>query len=248
LRIRVLSDLHLEHAPWTPPPGEQDVVVLAGDIHRGRAGIEWAARHFSVPVLYVPGNHEYDFQDLAVLSEKFASAALPANVHILDDAALVVEGVRFLGTTLWSDFELYGNRAQALDVAARCMSDYARIRYGGGPLSSLDTLQLHWNSREWLQEALAQPFTGQTVVISHHCPHPDSFAPELAGAPGNPSMASDLTELMLAHPIALWIHGHTHVNRDHAVGATRIVCNPRGYARAGVPENATFNECLSVEI
>ena len=61
LRIRVLSDLHLEAAPFDPPAAAADVVVLAGDIHNGAAGVEWAQRTFEAPVLYVAGNHEpYD--------------------------------------------------------------------------------------------------------------------------------------------------------------------------------------------
>jgi len=35
MKIRVLSDLHLEFRDWVPPESDADVVVLAGDIHVG---------------------------------------------------------------------------------------------------------------------------------------------------------------------------------------------------------------------
>ena len=35
MRIRVLSDLHLEFMDWNPPKAGADVVGLAGDIHVG---------------------------------------------------------------------------------------------------------------------------------------------------------------------------------------------------------------------
>jgi predicted phosphodiesterase len=60
MRIRVLSDLHLEFREWNPPKADADVVVLAGDIHVGVKGIEWARRSFpAIPIVYVPGNHEF---------------------------------------------------------------------------------------------------------------------------------------------------------------------------------------------
>jgi predicted phosphodiesterase len=248
VRIRLLSDLHLEHAPWVPPEAEQDVVVLAGDIHRGLAGIDWAARHFAGRIVYVPGNHEYDFGDLLALGEQFGARVLPGNVHVLDDAACVIDGVRFLGTTLWTDFALYGDASKGIDAAARCVTDFVRIRYAGALLSALHTLELHRRAREWLTETLAQPFEGKTVVVSHHCPHPNSIAPKFADSPGNPAVASDLSALILSNSISLWCHGHTHCSLDHFVGGTRIVCNPRGYAHNGAPENEAFNPALVLEV
>lgn len=60
MKIRVLSDLHLEFHDWTPPQSDADIIVLAGDIHVGVHGIEWARRSFPLlPVTYVPGNHEF---------------------------------------------------------------------------------------------------------------------------------------------------------------------------------------------
>ena len=216
LRILLLSDLHLEHASWMPPPCSQDVVVLAGDIANGMAGIEWAAQHFTCPVVYVPGNHEYDFGDIAELRTRFAQS--PASVHVLDNRATTIDGVRFLGTTLWTDQALYGDVSRAVDAAWRLISDYARIRWNGTLLTPLQTIQLHRIARAWLQQTLAEHYAGPTVVVTHHCPHGDVINPKFADSPSNPSMASDLSDLMMLDLMACWLHGHTHVSGDRVIG------------------------------
>lgn len=102
MRIHLLSDLHLEAFPWEPPDVDADVVVLAGDIHNGLAGLRWAGETFSKPVLYVPGNHEYDWHDLRKLRASFREKNWPDHVHLLDDRVITIDGVRFLGTTLYT--------------------------------------------------------------------------------------------------------------------------------------------------
>jgi Icc-related predicted phosphoesterase len=249
VRIRLLSDLHLEFEPWAAPIGaEQDLVVLAGDIHNGARGLEWAAAHFDCPVVYVPGNHEYDFADLPAMRSALAQARRPAHVHLLDNAAAVIGGVRFLGTTLWTDFALAGDAGKAMNDAARCMTDYVRIRHGAALLTPRDTLALHRRARAWLERALAEPFDGNTVVVSHHCPHRNSVSAKFKDSPANPAFASDLGELMRDHPIAAWLHGHTHCSLDYRAGATRVVCNPRGYAEYGRDENPQFDPQFIIEL
>ena len=246
MRIRLLSDLHLEHAPWIPPSCDQDVVVLAGDIANGTAGLAWATDHFKCPVVYVPGNHEYDHGDLGELYARFESMVAP--IYVLDNAAVTLEGVRFLGATLWTDFALYGNVSQAIQAAWRTISDYKQIHWKGARLTPLQTLELHRTARAWLESELNQYYPGKTVVVTHHSPHPDVIHPKFADSPSNPSIASDLTDLILLHPTACWCHGHTHVSVDRVIGDTRVVCNPRGYAVDGLPENPEFDAGLVIDI
>ena len=52
----------------------------------------------------------------------------------------------------------------------------------------------------------------------------DPLARALAGA-----FVSDLTALMGADRVAMWIHGHTHRRVNVTVQGTRVVSNPRGY-------------------
>lgn len=231
MRIRVLSDLHLEDAPFDPPAAEADVVVLAGDIHNGAAGVEWAKRTFSQPVVFVAGNHEPFDAEFHATAAALRAAADGSNVHVLDCGAAVIGGVRFLGCTLWTDFELYGaaERAAAIAAMRRIAPDFRVIAFGARAFAPEDWLALHRAHRAWLEERLAAPFAGATVVVTHFLPHPGSIAPQFAGHPLNPAFASRL-EPLVARP-ALWIHGHTHAASDYRVANARVVCNPRGYAR-----------------
>jgi hypothetical protein len=114
MKLHVLSDLHLEfdarHPPWAPPATGADVVILAGDIHNGTGGIDWAEQAFAgTPVIYVPGNHEfYGMRHGPALTRLKARAVQSPNVRVLDEDELLIDGVRFLGATLWTDFALFG--------------------------------------------------------------------------------------------------------------------------------------------
>lgn len=108
MRIHVLSDLHLEFASFEPPPTEADLIVLAGDTHIGLRGVEWAARSFTAqPILYLAGNHEFYGQNAPDLVAKLRERGRELGVTVLSDEEVVIDGIRFLGATLWTDFELH---------------------------------------------------------------------------------------------------------------------------------------------
>jgi predicted phosphodiesterase len=250
LRLHVLSDLHLEHAPFAPPQVEADVVVLGGDTAPGTAGVEWAQREFDGrPVLYVAGNHEFYGNDLPGLTGRMRSAATDSGVHVLENDEVVIDGVRFLGCSLWSDFDFAGpeNRASSMRVAERIVNDYKEIRSSelDRPLRAQDTRTLHLTSRAWLEERLATPHPGPTVVITHHAPlireRPDNRV--LAAIGG--AFASDLSDLMAGAAVDLWVFGHIHRSVDTTVNGTRVLSNQRGYPREPVEG---FDPKLVVEI
>ena len=229
MRIHILSDLHLERAPFDPPETNADLVVLAGDTHNGAAGIEWARQSFSAPVLFVSGNHEPFDAEFFAVAEGIRAAATGSQVEILDCSERIIGGVRFLGCTLWSDFELLGEagKATAIAYALARVPDFRIIGWRERVFSPGDWIELHRQHRNWLEERLAEPFPGQTVVITHHAPHAASIVPKYASHPMNPAFVSDLGHLM--GRAALWIHGHTHHAFDYTLSGTRVVCNPRGY-------------------
>lgn len=229
MRLRILSDLHLEIASWDPPPADADVVVLAGDIHNGTGGIEWAQRTFTGPVLYVPGNHEYYDGDLVETRAAMHAAARGSHVALLDRAAVTLGDVRFVGCTLWTDFALHGT-AGARDAAAvltRSSPDFRAIRDGDRPFGVERWLALHAEERDWLAASLAGGEPARTVVVTHFLPTLASIAPRFASHPLNPSAASRLEGLL--GRARLWIHGHSHARYDHVENGCRVVCNPRGY-------------------
>ncbi len=95
---------------------------------------------------------------------------------MLNNRAVEINGVRFLGCTLWTDFLLSGLADQyfAMQHARQGMADFHIIQSEGKPFTPEDAIALHTESRNWLQVMLEQPFSGKTVVITHHAPSPRS--------------------------------------------------------------------------
>jgi predicted phosphodiesterase len=244
LRLHVLSDLHLEVDPgFRPPPTAADVLILDGDIAPGTDGMTAFADH-GTPVIYVPGNHEFYHSDVAAMHEHLRTHAATAGIHFLERDELILNGVRFLGATLWTDFDLHGptRRAEAFAESKRYVRDFRRIRHGDRLLTPEDTIDFHRAALAWLAARLDEPFAGSTVVITHHAPHPASIHPRWRDNPVNPAFVSDLTRLM--GKAELWIHGHTHDSFDYTLNGTRVVCNPKGYR----DENRSFRPDLTVTV
>ena len=263
MRLLILSDLHLEVWRDDAPAidiatSRPDVVILAGDIDTGSHAITWAARTFgALPVLYVHGNHEGYGHQLEAMQDAVRDACASANAHganirLLDGDAAVLDGVRFLGITLWTDFLLFGEERQeeALNAAQSYMPDYKRISTGGATprlLCAADTAQLHAQHKAWLTQQLAQPFDGKTVVITHMAPSMLSVEEQYAANLGSPAFASQLDALVAQAD--LWVHGHMHASLDYRIEGCRVVCNPCGYKRPdGTPENERFDTGFIVEL
>lgn len=250
MRLHVLSDLHLEQASFTPPRTDAEVVVLAGDVAPGTAGVSWAAHAFgSVPVLYVAGNHEYYGHELPGLLDELRAAAAGSGVRVLERDEAVIDGVRFLGCALWTAFDSAGEarRDSTMRFAERVVNDYRLIRSSatGTPLRAAETLALHQQSRAWLAERLAVAHDGPTVVLTHHVPIVRRRSESLVVQALGGSVVSDLTELIGDERQALWLYGHSHRAADFEHGGTRLLSNPRGYPREA---GSGFDPALVVEI
>jgi Icc-related predicted phosphoesterase len=234
MNVAVFSDVHLEFCNWIPPSLQADVVVLAGDIHMEDGAFAWARRHFGdMPIVYVPGNHEYFDSDMPTALQRMRAGAQQHGIDLLHDREIQIGGVRFLGTTLWTDFEFYGSAPadieHAMAVARRRMRDYEFIEYSRGrALTPQLTRELHLQQRAWLRERLEADDGRPVVVVTHHLPHRGSVHAKHEGEATNPAFVSDLAHLF-RESVKLWVHGHTHESVDYTAGATRVVCNPRGY-------------------
>jgi predicted phosphodiesterase len=254
MKLHVLSDLHLTVHGMERPHTDADVVVLAGDIARPASALEWALG-FEQPVVYVPGNHEFYGSSLQAVVQELQRLCAGSHVHVLDNGALELQGVRFLGSTLWTDFRIAGAgllQTDAMTAAQAFNRDFSRVRVGVPPadktLTPRDTIELFGVNARWLDHELSKPYAGPTVVVTHHAPSPKSIHPRFAGSPLNASFVSDAEWLLQGKRARLWIHGHTHDSFDYEVDGTRVVCNPRGYAKEGVAENARFDPRLTLDI
>ncbi len=226
MRIQLVSDIHLEFKGLDLPVEGADVLVAAGDIGVGAAGLRWLAQ-LGCPVVYVAGNHEYWGEDLARFPHTLGELSAGTDVHFLENEVLEFAGIRFLGCTLWTDFH-GGDRALMREIGA-LMNDFRYIARGGSALAPEDLVEINRASTAWLEAALQTPFPGRTVVVTHHAPLMRSWYDR----PDNPlryAYCNALDELLARHGIDLWIHGHIHQVSDYTAYGVRVVCNPRGYA------------------
>ena len=252
MKILLLSDLHLEFADLDiSPPPDADVLVLAGDIANGDWGIQWAREWFpDGPIVYVAGNHEFYGWDRSATLTLLRKTAARHDVAFLDNDEAIINGVRFLGATLWTDFRLFGDHSvdSAMRYAAVGIRDFDVISEKGRRFAPEDTLLLHQESVGWLQDRLAEPHhVGPTVVVTHHAPSRGSLADRFAKDLLSAGFVSRLEHLMGVP--SLWLHGHTHDCFDYLVEgsgdrSTRVVCNPRGYWN----ENFDFDAEKIIEI
>lgn len=251
MKLWILSDLHLEVASLERPldvPAGAEVCVVSGDVTNSVAkGVRWLAENIPMPVVYVAGNHEF-YRNSVVegLRDGKEEAKLHPGVHFLDDDVVNIGGVRFVGATLWTDFELMGMRPLAMQHAHGAMNDYRAISWRKEPWERFlprHTYEMHVKSRRFLADALRIPHDGPTVVVTHHCPHPLSVHPKYRGDLLNAAFCSDLSEMMAPGKPDLWVHGHTHDSFDYEAEGVRVVCNPRGYAR----ENRAFDAGLVLD-
>lgn len=250
MKLHILSDLHLEFSAFEPPATDAEVVVLAGDLCVGADGPYWARRTFpDKPIVYVLGNHEFYHSNRPETLADIRIAAKECDAHLLDDDEFVHDGVRFLGSTLWTDFRLFGEETQskAMQEGQRGLSDFRIIQEDATkPFSPARSIELHQMSLTWLKAKLDEPFAGKTVVVTHHLPSIQSAAYRYKGSLLSACFASELGYLF--GKMDLWIHGHTHDNMDYVANGTRVICNPRGYVTYRGAENRQFNPGLVIEI
>lgn len=253
MKLYVISDLHLEFGDFEVPVVDADVVVVAGDLHVGTLGLEWAAARLpDIPIVYVLGNHEYYkhvMPDLIVEMREEARR-IDERIHVLDRAALEIDDVVFLGATLWTDFALAGDQREGMEIGEQVLTDFFAIRYGpdARELRAADVLNVHERERWWLENAFAR-YAGQKVVaVTHHPPSARSVPGFAMKDAWSGVYASHLDEVVLASGAELWIHGHVHTPADYTLGSTRVLSNPRGYVNRPRGTHPNFRPGLVVEI
>ena len=203
-------------------------------------------------MLYVAGNHEFYDERIGRLHEKLREAAADSNVHILENETFEVDGYRFFGATLWTDFNLFGDRLAAMAIAGakdKGMNDYRKIRREDtGRLHPKHTAMLHTDSKLAIKQFLANGDRNRSVVITHHAPSIQSLPEYRKSEPISAAYASNLDDLVATQGPALWVHGHVHHPGDYMMAKTRIVNNALGYPQATEVDNRRFRGDLIVEL
>jgi hypothetical protein len=243
MRIQLLSDLHLETERYRPEPAsDAELLVLAGDIDSTWAALD-RFRDWPQPILFVAGNHEFDGRDLDEAWPALRRRCEDLSITLLECESTVrvdAEGrrIRFVGTTRWCDFDLFGpqRRAKAMRAASYFMQLMDSRRHGL-PYDAVAVRADALACRAWLERELALPRGDwdATVVITHFAPSVRSADPRYGRQSGTASFCNADDDLLEA--AQLWIHGHLHCTHDYRVahtgGSTRVVCNARGHAGKG---------------
>jgi Icc-related predicted phosphoesterase len=247
MRCCYMSDLHLETQDYRWPLPAGDVLIIAGDLCHARclaAGPDDRAalkqrdrvlrlademRARFAHVLLVPGNHDHyegTFSETAGLLR----AGLPG-VTVLDDATVQIEGVRFFGGTLWTDFA----EGTGLDAVRRRCGEFffVKVREADGSTRKFrpeDALAAFDATRAALSRSLAAANGKRTVVISHHAPSRQGLNPHHVGDDLDGAYASDLDGWITGlADLPVWVHGHTHMRRLYRIGATQVRTDARGF-------------------
>jgi len=219
----------------------------------GTKGVVWARKRFrETPVLYVAGNHEFYNERIGRLHEKLREAAAGSNVIILENDTLELDGFRFFGATLWTDFNLFGDRHSAMAAAGdryTGMNDYRKIRQQDvTKLKPMHTALIHADTLIALTKFLTTGDRARSIVITHHAPSLQSLPARKHTETISAAYASNLNELIETQGPALWIHGHLHFPQEYIIGSTRIVNNAPGYPRKVKPEQNRFKPDLVIEL
>ena len=264
VKIQLVSDLHLESQPHfrALPAPAADVLVLAGDIGSYQNGSllaslnipDFGLAQFSpqppaqggagwpTPVLFIPGNHEYDGLDFDATRHRLRQTCERLGIVWLEHESVVLQGVRFVGCTLWADFDALSagsdptpaEQLKARDKAFRAANFYLKKNHSfraGEPMLAPAVREESLKTQAWLRQALARPFEGPTAVVTHFAPSLLSADPRYGLVPGTAGFCNALDDLF---PMAqLWMHGHLHCATDYVSKGCRVVANPLGYAHKG---------------
>jgi predicted phosphodiesterase len=242
VKINYFSDIHLEFGELGKPSTDADIIIAAGDIGIFKQGTEWL-KTFNKPVIYVAGNHEfYGYEHTETLLE-IREQCTNSNISFLENEQLVFNGVRFLGCTLWADLFAEGKKkAEKLD---KTLNDFRKIQFLEEAFDPNQFSWLYHRSKEWLETELAKPFTGKTVVITHHAPTTWSWN-DSPKALKKLAYCNDLKALFHEYDIAAWFHGHIHSPADYRIAGARILSNPRGYVGRKIVDSFDLNKTVEI--
>lgn len=275
MKLHIFSDLHTENATYCLQNVEADVTIAAGDIisashHASFAILKRLVEEAGRPFLYVPGNHEYYGGWFGWLQARVQKEQIP-NLHLLDNGTRVINGVKFIGSTLWANvindpsdprypcnirsYRGLTRVENATEFIELVINDFHAIkikehRKKDRLFTVKDMNELNKKAEEFLKQEIASG-AEKKVVITHFPPSFKSQHPRFAGDQANDYFMNAKDHLFPG--VDLWIHGHTHMPCSYQVGQTNVVCNPRGYPRIDPQgratwENPSFNEKLVIEV
>lgn len=216
---------------------KKTVLVLAGDFCELRHPelrelVNWLSEIYHA-VIYVPGNHEY--YGCSIEAGNIIFASLKANnVFPLLNEAVDIDGVRFIGTTLWFRDDYNHNKKRALN-------DFNWIEDADERIPKENQLALHF---------LEQNLTKNDFLITHHLPSSLCVAGSYVGSSYNCFYVCPIDELIEDRKPIQVVHGHSHEPSDAVIGTSPVMSNPMDYPQFfhHWPRSAAFMTFIEIEV
>lgn len=248
MKIWYLSDLHIDfgkqHIKEYP---EVDIVVILGDVGNRMSGWDFIHNLLNkgYQVLFILGNHEYYNNSLKriytmkeILKLWKDKELLFPNFHVLHNETFILDNVKFIGSTLWTNFsnqkqetiDLFYNEQNDSKVIFKTVRNMGFKRLGGTPINHHDVTSFYNESINFIKSEVDKPFNGHKIVLTHFAPSYQSIGEkykQYVNDYGN--YANLLDEYIQNSTIDYWIHGHIHTSSYYKIGNTTIACNPSGY-------------------
>jgi Icc-related predicted phosphoesterase len=253
--FQIMSDIHQETSV-VPLINVNDLkakhVLLAGDITTGPRRLEYLKAAKDHEFWYVPGNHEYYRASWSWALGMYVEFFKGSNVHVMDRETVIVDNVRLIVATLWTNFQapmksMVEGSSDAIvweDQQVSCHQGMADFTLIGG-FSTYTALEEHNKALGYIKEVLSSPHSGPTIVMTHHAPSFKSSHPKYDLSYIKGGFCSELDYLIEEFQPEYWVHGHTHDSADYNIGRTKVLCNPRGY---GIENLYGFNPHLTIEL
>lgn len=265
MKIALISDIHAEfyknESDWLPPlPENPDVLVLAGDIHIGKSLIPFIERvSMALPHTYlvvIAGNHEfyrqYRLATLKVYQEAFAGHT---QIHFLENDYVDIEGIRFIGATLWTGFPLHSMQytyEQVMSYAKDSVSDFSLIAEDSGDKVVVFTPEiskiLFEESKAKITQLLAESDPKKCIVVTHFPPSKKLQHPKFTLDKVTSYFTADCADIIETYQPAYWFYGHNHWSSTSSIGDTTLVSNQFGYPNERWKMGGDFNPSLIIEM
>jgi len=244
--IQLVSDLHLEHTPYTVDNvSNSDILVLAGDTcafdqkERVLPFLRDVCGKFK-HVLFVTGNHEYYGGSIDEVNSFYENMASKIdNFYFLNNSSIEIGGYLFVGGTLWTDLNKGDPLTQTISTVN--LNDYKRI----DNFTGATWIRLHNDARNFIEEICFTKPESKIIVITHHIPSMQCVHPKYGKGLLNHSFASDLDEIIRgSNNMYLWLYGHSHSTFNMLIGDCLVANNPKGY----YDENKEFHESKTYDL
>lgn len=242
VKALIMSDLHLEHGNKIDIPVIDGVkfLILAGDIGSNQSHLEFIKDCASkYTVIYVLGNHEFYGFSLKEVRDFWKSVKID-NFYFLDNSSVIIDGIEFIGSTLWVDFNRKDPRTMM--NAATEIGDFRKIinKTADEYISADEVYAEFETAYSYLKDVIYEDNGLVKVLVTHYAFSHQSVHPSYRQRESDMQMNHYFTsnlDYFVGNSLVKWaFHGHMHSSSDYMLGDVHVVCEPVGYPKAINPE------------